>query len=132
MTENTLSTAGLISLRREMEYRLAFAASRGDGDSMADQVVSLIDALEADRTEREALAAILTDVRQYADQVDPSNLDESPLWPIEVRRILSKLPADALAAVKETVWDHVLDENEINTAQAREGNPDRIEREAKR
>ncbi len=44
----------------------------------------------------------------------------------EAQRLLELSPEDALTAMKEAVWDEVLDEieqNEINTAQAREGNP---------
>lgn len=44
----------------------------------------------------------------------------------------SKLATDALTALKEAVWDEVLDvieENELNTGQARQGNPYRVDRE---
>lgn len=79
----------------------------------------------------ESQASIIANAKDVLDDEDHNVYQVNE----EAKRLLDVPPADALNSVKEAVWDQVLDEieeHEINTAQAREGNPYRTERESEK
>ena len=60
-------------------------------------------------SEVSARNAMIGRMREYLDQIDPSNLDESPAWPTILRRIFSTAPADMRAQRDAEVWDEGFD-----------------------
>lgn len=82
-------------------------------------------ALESLLAERDALAAQIAAAREYVYDVKPG-AEDLPVTRSEVQRILSADPDQLLREHDAKVWDEVLDaieQNELNTQQAREGNP---------
>ena len=86
----------------------------------------LADAL---RAERDGLAEILKEA-QSINAEGASTIEAARQKSDRLDLLLASAPSVALARVREAAWDECLDaieQNELNTAQAREGNPYRAD-----